>query len=426
MANFQDLADVTPVLKNVYLPIRKKVFPLSTPLAAASRRGGPDRVTYSGNDLFFNVKLGRRGGFVASAAGFLPDAQSATERQGRLGIARTYATIEADGLGLKATDDPKGATISLAKKLVEDVMEEWQLEQERVLHGDSRAVRAVVDTVNSTTSIIVDNPYGITDAGPGNLHLVVGDTINVRSSDGLTSRGKAAITAISLSGDAATLTLGTAVSGMVAGDVVVTAVPSATSATDSSYGAEPHGLKSIMDVENSFATFEQINDARWVAQKLTAPGGDIDETVIMQLLLTIESRAGVSAFNNPKSHYLVTTPGIWKTYGESLLGYRRFTPPSMTLEGGFKAVEVAGAALIRDPWSPRGRLYAVHMPDTIYVDLMDFGQLKYQDAPRWKQADKRDAWEANFATYWNWGITNRASMGVISSITDATNYSPIF
>ena len=39
MADYLDLEDLTPVLKSVYLPVRKKAFPLMTPLLAQAKRG---------------------------------------------------------------------------------------------------------------------------------------------------------------------------------------------------------------------------------------------------------------------------------------------------------------------------------------------------------------------------------------------------
>jgi hypothetical protein len=57
---------------------------------------------------------------------------------------------------------------------------------------------------------------------------------------------------------------------------------------------------------------------------------------------------------------------------------------------------------------------------------MDFGEISFQDAPRWRQSNTRDAWEANFASYWNFGAYLRSSHGVISGITDTVNYSPVF
>ncbi len=425
MADFQDLQDLSPVLKNVYLPVRKKMFPLMTVLLSQARKGGPDRVTYAGNDLFFVVKVDRRGGFVSSARGFLPESKTADERQGRLSIARTYAVVQVDGLNAKASSDTRGAYISASKKLVEDVMEQWQIEQNRILYGDSLGIRALIKTATDATHIVVDRPYGITGAGPGNLHLVVGDTVSVRNSTGATHRGKAKITDIALAGDDATLTLsGAGIAGMVAGDLVVTGVPTAVDTTDDSFAAEPHGVKSIVDVEAAFATFEGISHARWAAQKLTST--TVDETIVMKLLNTIRARAGVDWRANPKSVLLLTSTGIWNLYGESLLGIRRFNAPIMQLNGGFQGVQVAGATIYDDPWAPRGRLYAIHTPDTVFIDLMDFGKLSFQDAPQWSRASNRDAFEAVFASYWNYGCYVRSSHGVISGITDTDNYSPVF
>ena len=367
MADFQDLQDFTPILKNVYLPVRKKAFPLMTVLLAQAKKGGT-RVKYSGNDLFFTVKLDKRGGFISSARGFLPEAVLARERQGRLSIARTYAISQVDGLAQAATEDPKAAFISAAKKLTEDVMEQWQIEQERILHGDSLGIRALVLTRVNDSKVTAASPYGIASSGPGGLHLVVGETVaSLDAGSDNALLGKAKITIITHSGDTATITFGSSIEGsgtIAATDILVTAVPTATDTNDTSFGAEPHGLKSIMDVEAAFATFEGINDSRWVAQKLTST--TIDESIVMKLLNTIRARAGVDWRSNPKAMLLLTTTGIWQQYGDSLLGLRRFSAPEMTLNGGFRGVQVAGATLVDDPWCPRGRLYAVHTNDTVF------------------------------------------------------------
>ena len=420
----QELQDFSAILKNVYLPVRKKAFPLMTPLLSAARRGNPKTFKYGGNDIFFDVKLGRRAGFVASASGFLPHSKTAVEKQGRLSIARTYATVMVDGLAVKAGPGDRETFIPIVKKVVEDATDQWQLEQNRILHGDSLAIRATITTVTSTSVVEVENPYGISGAGPGNLHLEVTEDIAVLSSDGATQRGKTEIQSITLSGDTATITYTGTIAGQSTGDLIVSCVPTSVNSTDTSFGAEPHGLKSIMDVEAAFGTFEGLKDDRWVAQKLTST--TLDETIVMRLLNTIRARAGVDWRTNPSAMLLLTTTGIWQKYGDSLLGLRRFDAPTMKLMGGFNGVGVAGAALLDDPWCPRGRLYAIHTPDTVFIDLMDWKELQYQDAPRWRLAQNQDAWEAIFGSYWNYGALMRSSQGVISGVTDTVNFSPVF
>lgn len=414
------LQDFTPVLQNVYLPIRKKIFPILTPLAAQARKLGPEHVTYGGNDLFFDVKVGRRGGFVSSAIGALPASQMAREKQGRLSIARTYAKAQVDGLANKIT---KGTYITAAKKITEDVNEQWELEQERILQGDSLGIRAVVTSGVASATQTVDSPYGITGAGPGNLHLVEGETVAFLDSTGATLRGKRVINSITLSGDVASLVLDSSVT-TTTGDIVVTCVPASVDANDTSFGAEPYGIKAILDVENAFATFEQINDGRWVAAKMTST--TVDEIIVMRLLNTIRARSGNDWRKSPKNMLLMCSTGIWQSYGESLLGLRRFSAPEMELKGGFTGVMVANATLIDNPWSPRGRLCAIYGPDTVFIDLMDFGKFAMQDAPEWQRVANFDRWEAVFGAYWNYGALVRNSHGVISGITDTVNYSPVF
>jgi hypothetical protein len=425
-ANPVDMEVFSPLLKEVYLPIRKKLFPSMHPLIAAARKGGPERVRYTGSDLRFDVKVGRRGGFVSSALGYFPVSKIAREKQGRLGIARSYAQVALDGLALRATTSSKGAYLSVAKKATEDLMEQYKHEQNRIMHGDSLGVRAQFQADPGTgTSWVVDSPYGIASAGPGNLHLEIGDDIAAVDASDFSVHTKAQITGISLSGDNATLTVDTAAAAAIAvNDHIVTAVPTATHATDSSFAAEPHGLKSIVDVENAFATFEGINDPRWVAYKTTS--ASVDETTLMSALNTIRNRSGEDWMQNPEQMMILTTTGIWQAYGESLLGLRRFSAPEMELKGGFKGVKVGDAVLLQDPWCPRGRLYMIHTPSLIFVDLMDFGELSYQDSPKWSLSTTQDIFTASFGTYWNFGTTKRLANGVISGITDATNYSPVF
>ena len=60
------------------------------------------------------------------------------------------------------------------------------------------------------------------------------------------------------------------------------------------------------------------------------------------------------------------------------------------------------------------------------VDLMDFQKLSYEDSPEWQRATGRDGYESAMGVYWNYGVVRRNSHGVISSITDTVNYSPVY
>ena len=181
---------------------------------------------------------------------------------------------------------------------------------------------------------------------------------------------------------------------------------------------------SIVDVEGNFATFEGINDARWLAYTTTST--TIDEMVIQSALNTVRNRSGEDWMQNPSDMLLVTSTGIWQQYGESLLGLRRYAAPKMTLKGGFTGVQVGDAVLTHDPWCPRGRIYMIHTPSLIFIDLMDFGELTYQDSPRWQLSTTQDVYTATFGVYWNFGTLKRNAHGVISGITDTTNFSPVF
>ena len=149
-----DLQALAGTTKTVFTNFRTKAFPFMNPLTAAAKRGGRT-VRFQGEDLVFNAKLGRRGGTVASVIGAIPEHKTAREKKGRLTISRMYQRIVLDGLADRATTDPKGAFLSAFRKAMEDSVDDWRIEQERVLNGDTLAIRGVVSARNSATSIDV-------------------------------------------------------------------------------------------------------------------------------------------------------------------------------------------------------------------------------------------------------------------------------
>ncbi len=418
------LTDLTGVTKRVYSQFFEDVFPYMTALLAQVKRMNPKRLRYGGENVFFSVRVDRRGGFHTSPGGFLPNGADAPTRMGSAGITRSYIKQELDGLALAATEANEASFVSLAKKSLDETFYEIQLNLNRILHGDSRGVRAVITTVTSATNITVNHMYGVTGAGHGAAHLSIGDQIAVRNSTGATFRGRATIASITPNADgtAAVVLNGAGIAGMAVNDVIVSA-----SDQDDAYGAEANGLLAIIDPSNSFTTFEGINAAqapRWKSQKRTATGGLVDEFEIMSLLYTIKSKGGIDPAMNPDEYLLITSTGILMSYAEPLLGQRRFER-SYELRGGWKALEVAGLPLIDDPDCPRGNLYAVHVPSLAWVDLREFGKLKYGDSTAWIQSQGRDSFECTLRSYWNFICLVRNTHGVLTGITDNAEFSRV-
>ena len=250
--------ELTGLLKNVYSKFREKVQNLVTPLLAqleSGKAGGPRNMRLGGNNVFFDVVTGRPAGATFSQSGYFPPDTTATEVQANAGVVRAYTTRQIDGLAFVGTQSKDAAFTTIAKKTMEEIKDASSLLMQQALHNKADGVVALIGSVGSTTSIVVTSPYGVASAGQGSLLLSVGDYIAVldtSSSDAVL--GRAQITAISVSGDNSTLTLGTAISSMAAADKIVKAT-----ASDTSFNSAMNGLISITNRGGSYNTLHNIN-----------------------------------------------------------------------------------------------------------------------------------------------------------------------
>jgi hypothetical protein len=425
-------ADVTGVLKNVYESFRVNAFPMLTPLLAnvkKARPGGPERMQWGGNGVYWDNVLTRPVGLTASPSGYFPPTAQAVERQANMGICRTYVSRQIDALAIQGTQSGNAAFIPLARKIVQEAMDAAQLGQQEILHGDARAIKGIIGTVSSTTEVIVSAPYGIANSGQGGLLLDTGMYVAVLAAGGATVRGRATITTAVNSGDNVTLTFDTAIAGMIATDVIV-----AATASDTSYNNYPNGLTNIMNRGGSFNSLHGISAAdfdRWDTVRMTAGTDTPDanqptEMDIWALATRVANFSGKNPKTKPGEFLLMTTPGIEKKLAESFLGQRRWDMASkVTLKGGFSALDIAGLPLVSDYWCPAGTVYLIHLPSLTWVDRQDWQKLQYEDSGPWRFIAGRDAYEVNFGAYWNFGVLQRNAHGMITGYTDTERYTHV-
>ena len=425
--------ELTGLLKNVYSQYRMKVQNLVTPLLAQLKKakaGGPRNLRWGGNNVFFDVVVGRPAGAIFSPGGYFPADTTATERQANVGVARAYTTRQIDGLAFTGTTSKEAAFTTIAKKTMEEIRDASSQLMQQALHNKKDGIVALIGTVNSTTSIIVSSPYGISGAGQGSLLLTVGDSIAViDATDGTTVLGRAQITAISNSGDNATLTLGAAIAGMAAADMLVKASPS-----DTSHNNAMHGL---IDITNRAAAYNDLHNisaatwAIWDAVRMVA-GTDTDtlnptESDIWDLIRMVAARSGKDASVRPQDFLLLSTPGVSKSLMESFVGQRRFSAEAMTttIKGGYKAVEVCGIPMVTDPYVPAGTIYLIHIPSLAWVDAKDWGYVEFEGAGPWRWLSGRDAFETTYGFYGNLACLQRNAHGSITGYSDTKRYTHV-
>lgn len=426
--------ELTGLLKNVYSQYRMKVQNLVTPLLAQlekAKAGGPRNLRWGGNNVFFDVVVGRPAGSTFSPTGYFPPDTTATEVQANVGVVRAYTTRQIDGLAFIGTQSKDAAFKTIASKTMEEIKDASTLLMQQALHNKADGVVALIGTVNSTTSIIVSSPYGVPGAGQGSLLLSVGDYIAVldtSASDAVL--GRSAITAISVSGDNATLTLGTAIAGMAATDKIVKAT-----ASDTSFNGAMNGLISITNRAGSYASLHNVsastnaiwNTVQMVAGTDTPDANQPTESDVWDLIKRVAGRSGKDAMLRPKDFLLMGTPGIGKKLMESMVAQRRFTAGEFntTIKGGYRAIEVCGIPFVEDYYVPAGTIYLLHIPSLAWVDAKDWGFVEFEGAGPWRWLQGRDAFETSYAWYGNLACLQRNSHGSITGYTDATRYSHV-
>jgi len=382
-------AELTGLLKNVYSQYREKVQNLVTPLLAQlqkAKAGGPRNMRWGGNNVFFDVVVGRPSGSTFSQAGYFPPDTTASEVQGNVGVVRAYTTRQIDGLAFVGTQSKDAAFTTIATKTMEEIKEASQILMQQALHNKADGVVAIIGTASTTTSIIVSSPYGVSGAGQGGLLLSVGDYIAVldtSASDAVL--GRSSITAISNSGDNATLTLGTAISGMAATDKIVKAT-----ASDTSFNSAMNGLINITNRGNGYASLHNISNATyaiWDAIRMVAGTDTPDvnqptEDDIWVLIQRIAGRSGKDAQLRPKEFLLMTTPGLGQKLMQSFVAQRRFDSNGFdtTIKGGYKALNVCGIPMVTDYYVPAGTIYLLHIPSLAWVDAKDWGFVEFEGA----------------------------------------------
>jgi len=426
--------ELTGLLKNVYSQFREKVQNLVTPLLAQlnkGKAGGPRNMRWGGNNVFFDVVVGRPAGATFSSAGYFPPDTTAQEVQGNVGVVRAYTTRQIDGLAFVGTQSKDAAFQTIAKKTMEEIKEASTLLMQQALHNKSDGIVALVGSVTSTTVIVVTSPYGVASAGQGSLLVSVGDYIAVldtSASDAVLGRSN--VSAISVSGDNSTLTLTTAIAGMAATDKLVKAT-----ASDTSFNGAMNGLINITNRSGSYASLHGITQAtygiwdaiRMVAGTDTPDASQPTESDIWDLIQRIAGRSGKDAMLRPQDFLLMTTPGLGKKIIESMVGQRRFDSAefSTTIKGGYKAVSVCGIPLVQDYYVPAGTLYLIHIPSLSWVDAKDWGFVEFEGAGPWRWTQGRDAFETSYGWYGNLACLQRNSHGSITGYTDTARYTHV-
>lgn len=427
-------SDLSGLLKNFYQNYRLYAQNLVTPLLAQLERakgGGPKNIRWGGNGAYWDVVTGRPAGGTFSSGGFFPPDTFAQEKQATVGVARGYVTRQIDGLANLGTTSKEAAFDTILRKTYREIKSASRLLMQGALHGAGQGILAVIGTVTSTTVVIVAAPYGVTGAGQGSLLLAPGDYLAVRDTTGATLRGKSnlsTITVVSATSANATLTFTSAISGMLATDIIVKATVSDDAYSGTAGTGVPNGLINITNRGGSYATLHGLsastypiwNTVQMVAGTDTPDAGQPTEDDIWQLIRRVANWSGEDALLNPDEFLLMMGPGMIQKVSQSFVGQRRFTADEISkkIKGGYRAVEVCGLPCFEDYYVPAGTIYLIHLPSLAWVDAKDWSFVEFEGSGQWRWIQGRDAFETTFGSYINIAALVRNPHGSIVSYTD--------
>lgn len=364
------VASVQETFKRVYL-MAVDAVPDSNPITAQFSR--TKKFKAAADALYFNVKL-QTGGAVANVPDgkLLPRASRPKRKQGKCGLAHTYAVIAVGGQSIPLTNDTKNAFVSNLEDQLEDGMIRVKNDLERQYNGDGNGILALLSAVGAAPTYSVGSPYGISTGGPGTMLLIEDMDVAVLNGTTFAERGRATI--VSIDPDGGTVTLSAAVAGAAIGDILTLCNDVGATGTDAvtNYTLEASGLRAAIGT----STFENIDPTaagqrRWGSTIIAGSGAPSEKQIA-----TLEARIRTKCGEDPDLHY--TTEGIVIALQEQLAGRRMNTGDTIDLKGGYKGLNMQGRKVLTGPWAIKGS-YVMMNTGRDKIGMADLVPMGYVD-----------------------------------------------
>jgi len=413
-----DLSAASSVLKTFYLPPVREMLNNSTVLLS---RLDKDSSTQDVTGTSFTVPLHKSrntgAGIGIAENGTLPTAGNQGYGTAVVPNKYVYGRITVSGPAIAAMKNNAGAFVRAVDSELKGCTKDMQRAMNRQLHGDGRDALAFWTSADNTSGTVVDdeNGYAFT-------HLPDGQTItcDLVDTDNTTLNGTAIVVTLgsestSPVGYNATWT-GT-VSGSGDGDYLVqtgtlgyqmmgiAGVINDTDVVIPAGGGTATGLQGLAVSSNTF----------WKAKMQGSWSSKVDLSFpLMQKV--ISKIASGSDYNEKDIKFLLCSYAMRDKYVELCVNERRFYN-TMTLDGGFEAVDFNGKPLIPDPQCKHGVIYFV-TPDSLKLfRTSDFDWMD-KDGSVFSRVANKDQYEATLFHYGDLGCIARNANGALIGINE--------
>jgi hypothetical protein len=444
------LANYSEILKTFYLPAIQEQIPQMNPLSDLIQSGEKD---VSGKDATINCHYGRNSGVFARAdGGAFGDAGYQAHKTAKIPMKYNYGRVTFSGPTIAATRDQKGAYASVIDNEISGLVKDVAREINRQLWGAGYGTLARWRDGTTTSHTLQKKYYGNSAGGDG-----FGSTFGAKYFKEFSHGVPVVLTEAGSTVTVATVaTTNIAVSAITEGteyDTITCTDPSVTEATGTFYvrpgnmatvtaststaGAgrlEMMGLRGIVtntDIDDiAFRGTDVGMDALadplqglavgtytwWKAKVDTASGGryTAQRALTFKLFDKMFDDVAAEAGEGYGPDAIFTTRAIRREYKDLAAADRRLIN-TMTLDGGWKAIEHNGIPLLVDNDAIDGEIYFLTLKDLYIYRMSDF-QWMEMDGSIFSKISGYDGYEAVLFRYAELGTTRRNVHGVICDV----------
>lgn len=407
-----DLSAASNVLKVRYLgPIREQLNNATILLKRIQRESG--YVDVSGKTFTIPLHTSRNTSAGAGRAdgGALPTAGQQGYDVAIVPNAYTYGRIQVTGPTIRAARDNAGAFVTAVEGEIRGATKDMQRAINRQLLGDGTDALAFWTGADDATGVTVDDKQG-----NAFVHLPAAGTVTCDLIDATNNS--------TVLGDSIVVTLST--KNATTYDITFTGTVSGSADEDylvvaDTLGYQLMGIDGIISAANPPLLSGGLHGLPistkpwWVSQVFSNSGTKRD----LSLSLMQDPMSAISMnsdFTEKDVEFMLCNYPIRDKYVSLLVADKRFVN-TMTLDGGFKAVDFNGTPLVPDPQCKRNTIFYI-VPEALKLyRTSDFDWMQ-KDGAVLSRVAGYDAYEGILFGYMNLGTTARNAFGKLSDVTD--------
>jgi hypothetical protein len=385
------IATTEAAFKTVYLDVLRPQINTQT-TAVYNKIKTSNRDIVGGNQVVKLAPFGVNGGFGAgSEVSALPTAGANQYAQFKSWIKCMYGVIEVSDLAAEASKSDVGAFVNMIKANMNGLQDHAKMSYGRQIYLDGSGKLTLTGiTADSTTLVVASTQY-----------LVEGMTIDILDNTGaaVANGTKRRIKSV----DRANNTV------LLDGSAKVTTIATGFVTEQGSYNLEITGMEQIFKSTGNL--YELARETySWLIPQLFPNAGAISDKGIMKSMMQVNDYTGGN------TDLLAAAGDVYLEYGDYLEATKR-NVNTLTLEGGFKAINCAGVPMVPDKNIKSGKLELLDTTQWTFHQLADWDWMQDQNGSILKQVAGYPKWTATLRKYGEVICDHPAAQAEMSGIT---------